>query len=93
MSGRADGRKTEGNIAHRGHNGRVTGAHRPPETPDERAAAKRRRHTVIAVVIVVLGSIALTAVMWWQQTRHDDYGRDLGCAFSEARGQDDRDCD
>lgn len=72
------------NRRNRGHNHRVT--------PEE-IAARRRRNTWIAVAIVVLGSIALGSLLWWQAHRYDDYGRDLGCVFSEARGQDDHDCD
>jgi hypothetical protein len=81
-----------GTTTHAGHNDRVTGSHRQPETPEE-LAARRRRHTAIAVAILLAGVLALGGMVWWQETRYDDYGRDVGCALSQARGQDDPDCD
>jgi len=61
--------------------------HRAPEQN------RHRRGLILAVVIVVVGSIALTALLYWQATRHDQYGRDVGCALSQVRGVDSDDCD
>lgn len=54
---------------------------------------QRRRGLIAAVAIVVAGSIALGALLYWQATRHDQYGRDVGCALSQVQGVDSDDCD
>lgn len=51
------------------------------------------KRAIVAVVLVVAGVVALAAMIYWQETRHDEYGRDVGCALAEARGADSDDCD
>lgn len=51
------------------------------------------KRAIFAVVLVVAGVFALAAMVYWQETRQDEYGRDVGCALAEVRGADSDDCD